>query len=142
MLKFELDRIRKEFPHASIIYSDYYNSAMRFYLHPHKYGMYVFYSLRPQKVRGDVFTCDNVVGFARGGLAACCPRCGPYKVDEHVPVGGVEEGEGAKACEDPSEYVSWDGLHLTEAAYGVITEGLVKESFTLPQTKSFCANYN
>ncbi|XP_057764370.1 GDSL esterase/lipase At1g28570-like [Salvia miltiorrhiza] len=109
MLRAEVDRIQKKHPHTKIIYADYYSAAMRFYLSPHKYG------------------------FAKGALAACCPKCGPYKVDTRVLEGG------AKACKDPSQYVSWDGLHLTEAAYRVIAKGLIKQSYTIPPINSSCA---
>ncbi|KAH6829145.1 GDSL-like Lipase/Acylhydrolase superfamily protein [Perilla frutescens var. hirtella] len=109
LLQQELHRIRNQNPKINIIYADYYNAAMRFYRSPKKYG------------------------FAKGALAACCPTCGPYKVDPAPLSGG-----GAKACEDPREYVSWDGLHLTEAAYRSVATALVRGSFTIPKLNSLC----
>lgn len=77
-----------------------------------------------------------VVGFAKGGLAACCPRCGPYKLDAASFLGSEE------VCEDPSEYVSWDGLHLTEAAYKLVATSLLQGSNTIPQLYSVCPMYH
>ncbi|WRX29602.1 hypothetical protein QQP08_022089 [Theobroma cacao] len=38
LLQKELDRIRKLHPNVHIIYADYYNTAMRFYTSPNKFG--------------------------------------------------------------------------------------------------------
>ena len=34
----ELDRLRYRYPHATIIYADYYNIAMRVFRSPHEFG--------------------------------------------------------------------------------------------------------
>ncbi|KAH6832027.1 hypothetical protein C2S53_008067 [Perilla frutescens var. hirtella] len=120
-LQSEISRIQQENPNAKIIYADYYNAAMRFYRSPQKYG------------------------FAKGALTACCPRCGPYKVEPSSPSQWwPRRGHklGPEACENPSEYVSWDGLHLTEAAYKLIVTNLVPKSFAIPQlnSNSVCAS--
>ncbi|KAL1537803.1 acetylajmaline esterase [Salvia divinorum] len=107
LLRAQLDLIQKENPHTDIIYADYYNAAMRFFLSPQKYG------------------------FSKGALTACCPKCGPYKLDN----------PDAKTCDVPSQYVNWDGLHLTEAAYSIIAKGLIKGSYTIPQIETTCANH-
>ncbi|XP_047942528.1 GDSL esterase/lipase At1g28580-like [Salvia hispanica] len=106
-LRAQLDLIQKENPHTDIIYADYYNAAMRFYLNPKKYG------------------------FSKGALTACCPKCAPYKLDN----------PDAETCHVPPQYVSWDGLHLTESAYSIIAKGLIKESYTIPQIEQVCANH-
>lgn len=38
LLQWELSRIQEENPSTKIIYADYYNAAMRFYLSPQEYG--------------------------------------------------------------------------------------------------------
>lgn len=44
---------------------------------------------------------------------ACCGYGGdPYNYNPLVPCGG---NPLAKSCSRPSEYMSWDGLHLTDA---------------------------
>ncbi|XP_057764368.1 GDSL esterase/lipase At1g28590-like [Salvia miltiorrhiza] len=67
-------------------------------------------------------------GFSEGGLVACCGT------DDH-PCGT----EGSKTCADPSLYVNWDGIHFTEAAYGLIANGLLRGTFTIPPLNTFCA---
>ncbi|KAA8515153.1 hypothetical protein F0562_018332 [Nyssa sinensis] len=94
-LQTKLNRIRKLHPRATIIYADYYNAAMRFYHSPRKFG------------------------FTGGALTACCGAGGPYNYNSSMECGYPP----ASACDDPSLYVSWDGLHLTEAAYRWITKG-------------------
>ncbi|XP_057764329.1 GDSL esterase/lipase At1g28590-like [Salvia miltiorrhiza] len=70
-------------------------------------------------------------GFTKGGLAVCCGGCGPYIVDQSL--------HGNHVCKNSSEYVGWDGLHLTEAAYRVIARALMQESYTIPKLNSLCA---
>lgn len=38
LLQKELSRVRGLYPHAALIYADYYNAAMRFYLSPTQFG--------------------------------------------------------------------------------------------------------
>lgn len=46
------------------------------------------------------------------------------------------------ACDDPSKYVNWDGLHLTEAAHKLIAIDLLQGSYTSPQIKGLCISKN
>jgi hypothetical protein len=32
---------------------------------------------------------------------------------------------GSVVCPDPSKYISWDGLHFTEATYKVVIQGVL-----------------
>ncbi|KAI3964556.1 hypothetical protein MKW92_025407 [Papaver armeniacum] len=63
--------------------------------------------------------------FTSGALKACCGGKGPYNVNQSIECGSVD----AIVCEDPSTYVSWDGLHLTEAAYKFLADGLMQENY-------------
>ncbi|KAL1537804.1 acetylajmaline esterase [Salvia divinorum] len=107
----ELDRVRQQNPNINIVFADYYNAAMQLYHSPRKYG------------------------FTEGALTACCGCGGPYNYDETAFCGS----EGCSTCKVPSLHVSWDGLHLTEAAYGLIADGLLRGSFTIPPLYAFCA---
>ncbi|KAK6149995.1 hypothetical protein DH2020_017520 [Rehmannia glutinosa] len=69
-----------------------------------------------------------------GGLRACCGGAGPYNVNFIVLCGD----QGFSTCEDPSLYMSWDGAHMTEAAYRWIANGLLRGSFTNPRFDSIC----
>lgn len=52
-------------------------------------------------------------------------------------------GSGHKrVCDDPSKYVSWDGIHLTEAAYRIIANSLLEGPYTNPQITTSCISQN
>ncbi|THG11562.1 hypothetical protein TEA_016213 [Camellia sinensis var. sinensis] len=104
MLQIELNRIKKLRPYATIIYADYYNAAMSFFRSPIEYG------------------------FSGGALTACCGAGGPYNFDPSVECGYP----ASTACDDPSSHASWDGLHMTEAAYRWIAKGLLQGPYTVP----------
>ncbi|XP_027105472.1 sinapine esterase-like isoform X3 [Coffea arabica] len=110
LLQKELNRIRKLHPHATIIYADYYNAAMRFYRSPNKYGF-----------RGEA-------------LRACCGTGGPYNCNTSIPCGYLP----ATPCKDPSLYVTWDGLHLTEAAYQLVAQGILQGPYSTPPINTIC----
>ncbi|XP_060189628.1 GDSL esterase/lipase At1g28600-like isoform X1 [Lycium barbarum] len=103
LLQEEIHRLREIHQHANIIYADYYNAAMQIYKSPHKYG---FTSI----------------------IVACCGGGGPYNFDSMTKCGSPS----SNVCENPSSYFSWDGVHLTEAAYKLIAEGLLQGPYTIP----------
>ncbi|KAL6333671.1 hypothetical protein AAG906_028857 [Vitis piasezkii] len=59
-------------------------------------------------------------------------KFGPYNYNSSAECGNLP----ATSCDDPSLYVSWDGLHLTEAAYKWIANGLLEEPYTFPPLMS------
>ncbi|KAI3857360.1 hypothetical protein MKW92_000654 [Papaver armeniacum] len=71
--------------------------------------------------------------FKNGALKACCGGEGPYDCNKDVPCGSVN----ARVCDDPSTYVNWDGVHLTEAAYRFLANVLIEENhqFFFPAAK-------
>ncbi|XP_020576857.1 GDSL esterase/lipase At5g45910-like [Phalaenopsis equestris] len=101
-LRMAMGELRRKHPNARIIYADYYGAAMRFAHAPRHFG------------------------FGMGALQTCCGGGGPYNFNVTARCGHP----GSHACNDPSSYVSWDGIHLTEAAYHHIAAGLLKGSFT------------
>lgn len=42
-------------------------------------------------------------------------------------------------CKEPDTYVNWDGIHLTEAAYKLISQSLFQGPYTKPEFNSVCA---
>ncbi|XP_062200489.1 GDSL esterase/lipase At1g28600-like [Phragmites australis] len=80
--------LRRTHPGTAIVYADLYRAVTDLIVSPLKYG----FSDRP--------------------LAACCGGRGAYNFDAAAFCGAA----GTAACADPSEYVSWDGVHFTEAA--------------------------
>ncbi|XP_047332567.1 GDSL esterase/lipase At1g28570-like isoform X1 [Impatiens glandulifera] len=114
-LQTELTRIRDLHPHTTIIYADYYNSAMAIFRNPSNYG------------------------FKEGELGPCCGGSNDKvssskNTDEKYSCDGPE----TKTCDDPSEYINWDGTHLTEAAYKWIFKGLLKDYSYPPMENSLC----
>ncbi|KAL0398494.1 UNVERIFIED_CONTAM: GDSL esterase/lipase [Sesamum radiatum] len=112
LLQKELSRIRQLHPRIAIIYADYYNATIGFYLSPHQFG----------------FTKESV-------LKACCGAGGPYNYNTLTTCGTLPV---ATSCENPSSFVSWDGSHLTEAAYKWIAQGLLQGPYTRPHIKTVC----
>ncbi|WOG89765.1 hypothetical protein DCAR_0209004 [Daucus carota subsp. sativus] len=110
LLQTELKRIQERHPQAKIIYADYYNAVMPLYLSPVK------------------------LGFSNGALRACCGGTGVYHYNSNVECGKAP----ATACPNPSFYVNWDGLHLTEATYKFIFQRLIKGPFMIPPFKTLC----
>jgi phospholipase/lecithinase/hemolysin len=84
-----LSGLRRAHPGTAVVYADLYRAVTDLVVSPAKYG----FRSRP--------------------LAACCGGGGgAYNFDDAAFCGAA----GTAACADPSEYVSWDGVHFTEAA--------------------------
>uniref|UniRef100_A0A0V0HU10 Putative GDSL esterase/lipase-like n=1 Tax=Solanum chacoense TaxID=4108 RepID=A0A0V0HU10_SOLCH len=112
LLQMELHLLRQLHPSVTIIYADYYNAAMQFYLSPNTYG------------------------FTKGALVACCGAGGPYNYKLFELCG---DPTARNICSDPSIYASWDGMHFTEAAYKLIATSLLEGNFTFPPLPKICS---
>ncbi|VAI91294.1 unnamed protein product [Triticum turgidum subsp. durum] len=105
--------LRASYPDAAIAYADYFNS---------------FLSL----LKG-----APALGFDENSThTACCGAGGRYNYDE-TRMCGVE---GTAACADPSAYVSWDGIHMTQAAYKAMSRLIYHGRYLQPQILSFPEN--
>ena len=63
-------------------------------------------------------------GFDKKSLfRACCGGKSSYNYNISIECGE----DGSTVCKDPSSYVSWDGVHLTEATYQVIAQSLIND---------------
>ncbi|BAF04314.2 Os01g0216500, partial [Oryza sativa Japonica Group] len=74
---------------------------------------------------------DDAAGFsASSRLRACCGGGGggPYNYNATAACGFP----GASACPDPAASISWDGIHLTEAAYARIAAGWLRGPYAHP----------
>ncbi|CAA7028734.1 unnamed protein product [Microthlaspi erraticum] len=110
-LKIELNRLQKFYPHVNIIYADYYNSMYRFFQEPAKYG------------------------FKKRPLAACCGVGGQYNFTVNEECGK----RGVSYCQNPTEYVNWDGYHLTEATHQKMAHGLLNGPYATPAFDWSCS---
>lgn len=77
--------------------------------------------------------CVLTLGFMEKG-AICC---GYHEGVDHVWCGNKKIINGSEvyagSCKDPSKFISWDGVHYTEAANQWIANQIVDGSFSDPQ---------
>uniref|UniRef100_A0A453EEB0 GDSL esterase/lipase n=1 Tax=Aegilops tauschii subsp. strangulata TaxID=200361 RepID=A0A453EEB0_AEGTS len=106
LLQRKIAELRKKHPGVRIMYADYYTAVTQFVLH-----------------------ADNW-GFLQQTPRTCCgaPGVGVYNFNLTSKCGEP----GAYACDDPSNHWNWDGVHLTEAAYGHIAKGWLYGPFADP----------
>ncbi|THU55644.1 hypothetical protein C4D60_Mb11t08740 [Musa balbisiana] len=104
-LQAALEGLRRAHPTVTIMYADYYQAFM--YLLNHAADL----------------------GFDEGSLhKACCGAGEPYNFDINLMCGLP----GTETCTEPSKYVSWDGIHLTQEAYRVMAQSLIMQGFAYP----------
>ncbi|TVU29367.1 hypothetical protein EJB05_20931 [Eragrostis curvula] len=95
--------LRRAYPRAVIAYADYFAAYLR---------------------------GARALGFdaARARTACCGAGAGAYNFEAGTMCGAP----GAAACADPGAFVSWDGVHMTQHAYGVMAEMLYRGGLTDP----------
>ncbi|XP_051135444.1 GDSL esterase/lipase At4g01130-like [Andrographis paniculata] len=120
LLKDALSKTRRELQDANIIYVDTHSIISQLFRRPKSYGF-------------------------RYGIKACCGYGGgPYNFDARIfcAESAVIDGRNvtAGACCDPCDYVSWSGIHFTEAANKVIVEAILSETLFDPHfpLKKYC----
>ncbi|KAJ3685311.1 hypothetical protein LUZ61_014475 [Rhynchospora tenuis] len=111
MLLEELEKLRLFYPDVAIIYADYYEASMSIFRNPQELGF-------------------NYT------LITCCGSKGPYNYSSLASCGN----QGSTVCSDPSKYASWDGNHMTEAAYKVISQGVLQGTYSYPPLSNICPN--
>ncbi|KGN45708.1 GDSL esterase/lipase At4g01130 [Cucumis sativus] len=112
MLKKELERARSTLPKASLIYFDTHSVLLQLFQHPNSYGL-------------------------KYSTKACCGHGGgPYNFDPTILCGNSKKINNkiltATACSDPYNYVSWDGIHATEAANKLVALAILNGSYSDP----------
>ncbi|XP_027161767.1 sinapine esterase-like [Coffea eugenioides] len=113
LLQEELNRVRANHPDAFILYADYFNPLMHLFRSPEQNG------------------------FGGRSLMACCGDGGPpYNYNFTAQCGEP----ASTACARPSLYISWDGIHLTQAAYRFMAKGLLEGPFTTPTINTLCTS--
>lgn len=110
-LKKALAQLRNEFPLATIVYVDIYSALYPLYANPAKYGFEL-----------PLVTCCGNGGEYNYNIAALC--------GETVSINSTNIVVGS--CKDPSVRVSWDGVHLTEAANKFVFRRVSTGAFSDP----------
>ncbi|KAL9672800.1 hypothetical protein QQ045_029052 [Rhodiola kirilowii] len=103
-IKVMLHDLRIQYPHSVILYADYWNAYHAVMKNPKSYGFKELFK------------------------ACCGAGGGPYNYNIFDGCGSP----GSTRCEKPSEYVNWDGVHLTEAMYKVVFDMFVHGNYTYP----------
>lgn len=113
--------LRRAHPGTAIVYADLYRAVTDIVVSPRAYGAHA--RTQPPHtvltIQIPVFPIDSsfLAGFRHMPLDACCGGGGgAYNYDDASFCGAA----GTAPCADPSEYVSWDGVHYTEAANRLI----------------------
>ncbi|KAJ3683515.1 hypothetical protein LUZ60_013742 [Juncus effusus] len=101
----KINQLRKKYPSATISYADYSAAHYTIMKNPKKYGF-----TQPFK------TC-----------------CGSGGGDLNFDFFNTCGSPGVKSsCPDPLRYVNWDGVHLTESMYRVVSDLFFKRGFMRP----------
>ncbi|KAG7588593.1 GDSL lipase/esterase [Arabidopsis suecica] len=91
----------------------------------------------------DIFSIKSnlIANYSRFGfekpLMACCGVGGaPLNYDNRISCGQTKVLDGisvtAKACNDSSEYINWDGIHYTEAANQFVSSQILTGKYSDP----------
>ncbi|KAG7585559.1 GDSL lipase/esterase [Arabidopsis thaliana x Arabidopsis arenosa] len=91
----------------------------------------------------DIFSIKSnlIANYSRFGfekpLMACCGIGGaPLNYDSRITCGQTKVLDGisvtAKACNDSSEYINWDGIHYTEAANQFVSSQILTGKYSDP----------
>ncbi|KAK3439813.1 hypothetical protein EUGRSUZ_B00158 [Eucalyptus grandis] len=98
-----ISNLRKQFPDAVIVYADYWYAHHTVLKSAAKHGF-------------------------KESFRACCGTGEPYHFTPFATCGTAF----ADVCPRPSEYINWDGVHLTEATYQVIADMFLNGRYTHP----------
>ncbi|KAK3127855.1 hypothetical protein QOZ80_7AG0579250 [Eleusine coracana subsp. coracana] len=111
LLKSRLADLRRAHPGVTVAYVDYYEEVTEIIESPARFGL-----------------------GAGTALDACCAGGGLHNANFTVHC----TEPGAVQCPDPARYVSWDGLHMTEAVYRIMARGVLQGPFAMPPVMSTC----
>ncbi|XP_074587751.1 GDSL esterase/lipase At5g03980-like isoform X1 [Curcuma longa] len=104
-LQAAIEQLRQSYPKITFMYADYYQAFMYLLNHTAELG----------------FDKDSV-------HKACCGAGGDYNFDFNLMCGLP----GTTTCSEPTKYISWDGIHLTQEAYKTMAQALIMQGFAFP----------
>ncbi|KAH9288358.1 hypothetical protein KI387_032475, partial [Taxus chinensis] len=98
LLQQTVQELSTKYPKVALVYADYYNIAMNILNNPSKNGFENTFET----------CCGSGGGKYNFNLLGMCGMNG-----------------NVEACRDPSKFINWDGIHLTEATYKIAAESLL-----------------
>ncbi|KAG6527900.1 GDSL esterase/lipase At4g01130-like [Zingiber officinale] len=113
LLNDTLQYVRSSMPAATIVFVDTHSVKLELFRNPRSHGLL-------------------------HGIRACCGSGGgAYNFDGRVLCGNSKVIDGktvtATACGDPENYVSWDGIHATEAANKRVAWSVLSGAYFYPR---------
>ncbi|CAL9048913.1 unnamed protein product [Musa banksii] len=98
------DNLNSELKNATIVYTDIYS------------------------IKYDLIANHTAYGFETA-LMACCGYGGPpYNFNQRIECGAF----GSQVCPLGSKYISWDGVHYTEAANAIVASKILTTKYSKP----------
>ncbi|KAK4492655.1 hypothetical protein RD792_003473 [Penstemon davidsonii] len=79
-------------------------------------------------IKYELIANSSSYGFKKP-LMSCCGYGGePYNYDSNITC----RNKGFSLCEQGSEYISWDGVHYTEAANAIVASKIISTKYATP----------
>ncbi|MED6111290.1 hypothetical protein PIB30_051144 [Stylosanthes scabra] len=104
LLRETLTATRENLVGATLIYVDVHSALLQLFRDPTSHGL-------------------------KHNTRACCGHGGgDYNFEPKIMCGNM----AASACDDPENYVSWDGIHFTEAANKIVARAILDGSISHP----------
>lgn len=104
LLQAKIQDLRKKYPGSTIIYADYYNAYR------------------------DILKRSSKYGFKEAFKVCCGSGEGPYNYEFFSVCGSPS----SNPCPNPSQYINWDGVHLTEAMNKAVSGLLLQGGYSHP----------
>ncbi|KAF8653351.1 hypothetical protein HU200_062323 [Digitaria exilis] len=106
LLQQGIRELRRSYPGATIAYADYFGAYVR------------------------MLRDAGKTGFDEGAVFKAC--CGAGAAAYNFDMDRMCGAPGTTVCAKPDERISWDGVHLTQHAYRVMTDLLYHQGFASP----------
>ncbi|KAF9604147.1 hypothetical protein IFM89_002822 [Coptis chinensis] len=105
LLQSVLQDLRKQYPHAVISYADHWNAYRAIMKNQQGYG------------------------FKESFKACCGSNIGPYNFEAFAFCGSPR---ASQPCPNPSQFMIWDGVHLTESMYKAVADLFLHRGYLNP----------
>lgn len=103
-----IEKFRLQYPQSTIVYADYYKAFM------------------------EIFTNSAKYQFSEKTKVCCGAGGGNLNFDPNNVCGS----NGASTCKNPNQYISWDGIHFTNAMNEKLSNLFFKGDFCQPSFAS------